>query len=264
MHVLALVDGGRLTAAVLAAARTVGGVLAMPVRAVHVGPVDDGIAVAAAAASVPLRFLDGEPVDILLTIVADDDVALVVLGARDRREDDRPAGHVAEALLTCIDKPVLVVGPRCVPAGLNRFERLLVPLDGSQTAATAVQDVADLFGSRGVDIVALHVFDTDTVPAFFDQPQHAYLEFIEAFLGRHRLHASARLALRSGDADRAVLNAIDAEAADVVAVGWAQRLQPGRARVIRSLLVDSPIPVLLLPNVGSASRARQVRTAVQS
>lgn len=247
MPVLALIDDTPLSRLVLTASGTVASLLAEPVVAVHAGPASPALTEAATAAGVELRLLDGAPIPALRRAAEADDVAFVVLGVRQHPHDPRPAGHVAEALLTCLSKPVLLVGPHCQPAALEKFGRLLVPLDGTEAAASAVREAVDLFGQSGVDIVALHVFDRDTVPAFFDQPQHGYPEFVAGFLDRHPLHPSARLALGCGDAGLEVMHAVVAEAADLIVLGWSQQLQPGRARVIRRLLADSPVPFLMLP-----------------
>jgi hypothetical protein len=49
------------------------------------------------------------------------------------------------------------------------------------------------------------------------------------------------------------MRAVAAEAADIVALGWSQQLQPGRARVIRRLLADSDIPILMLPTAANGT-----------
>lgn len=254
-HVLALVDETPIAGCVLTAAKAIADLLAIPVVAAHAGLEDPTIARATGKAGLGLTVLAGDPVPTLRKAAEAGDVELVVLGARQHTADPRPAGHVAQALLVRVNKPLLVVGPRCRVSALERFGRLLVPLDGTDAATAAVRRTVDLFGRSGLDIVALHVFDPDTVPAFFDQPQHGYREFIARFLDRHLLHPSARLTLGSGDPGLGVIRAVTAEAADIVALGWSQQLQAGRARVIRRLLADSDIPILMLPT--SACRPRR-------
>ena len=68
--------------------------------------------------------------------------------------------------------PLVVVPPvprDPPPAGLHR---VLVPLDGTPTAAQAVQQATGWFASSGVEVVALHVFDATTVPRFWDRSQY--------------------------------------------------------------------------------------------
>ena len=39
----------------------------------------------------------------------------------------------------------------------------------------------------------------------------------------------------------------EAEGADVIALGWSQRLDPGRARTVRRAVLDAVVPVMLVP-----------------
>jgi hypothetical protein len=67
-------------------------------------------------------------------------------------------------------KPLVVVPPvprDPPPAGVHR---VLVPLDGTASAAQAVQPATELFAGSGVEILALHVFDATRVPRFWDRP----------------------------------------------------------------------------------------------
>ena len=248
MRILALIDETPLAGAVITAARALGSLLALPVAAVHVRESEGGARRAlSAAGDVPVDMLDGEPLDRLLEAVEAADVRVGVLGARHDATDPRPAGHAATKLLSDTSKPLLVVGPACRIPPAGRFGRVLVPLDGTAESTAAVAAAMELFGREGLEIVAFHVFDRDTVPAFFDQPQHGYPEFISAFLARHCAQPATRLAFGSGEAGPAIVRAAAGGTVDLVALAWSQRMLPGRASVIRPLLVDSPIPLLLVP-----------------
>jgi nucleotide-binding universal stress UspA family protein len=58
-----------------------------------------------------------------------------------------------------------------------------------------------------------------------------------------------RLALRVGNPDEAILDTAEATAPDLVVLGWNQRLAPGRAAVVRTLLERGRFPLLLIPTV---------------
>ena len=57
----------------------------------------------------------------------------------------------------------------------------------------------------------------------------------------------ARLELRSGAAAEHVVKVAGAEQADVIALAWSQRLEPGRALVVRRAVLDTGMPVMLVP-----------------
>ena len=108
-------------------------------------------------------------------------------------------------------------------------------------------DAAEQFARAGVDLVALHVFDAETVPRFWDQAAHARRAWAEEFLARYCAQPGARLELRTGVAGERVLDVAEAEGADMIALGWSQQLDPGRARTVRRAVLDAVVPVMLVP-----------------
>ena len=56
-----------------------------------------------------------------------------------------------------------------------------------------------------------------------------------------------RLELRTGVAGERVLDVAEAEGADMIALGWSQQLDPGRARTVRRAVLDAVVPVMLVP-----------------
>jgi nucleotide-binding universal stress UspA family protein len=153
---------------------------------------------------------------------------------------------VIDVIRQCPKPIVLVpVDPRATAP--EQISRMLVPLDGTVESAETVAETVELFAVSGADIVVLHVFDETTVPKFWDQAVHARRSWDEEFLARYCHHPDARLELRTGSPGAKILDVAATEHADLIALGWAQDLSPGRARTIRSAVAQSSTPILLLP-----------------
>ncbi|GAB0105096.1 hypothetical protein JMUB6875_40740 [Nocardia sp. JMUB6875] len=144
--------------------------------------------------------------------------------------------------------PLVVVPPET--AGDYTLERVLVPLDGTEEAVHAIAETVGMFCAAGIEIAVLHVFDRDTAPAHWDQAAHARPAWEQGFHARFcapYLPESCRtLTLRSGAPGEHILD-VAAGHADLIVLGWSQRLLPDRARVVRHLLAAAPVPVLLTP-----------------
>jgi hypothetical protein len=143
-------------------------------------------------------------------------------------------------------KPVMLVpaGARQLP---RRIRRVLLPLDGTARSAAAVAETAERFARSGAELVVLHVFDAETVPKFWNQHAHADQAWEQEFLARYCALPGARLELRSGAAAEYVVKVAGAEQADVIALAWSQRLEPGRAAAVRRTILDAEVPVMLVP-----------------
>jgi nucleotide-binding universal stress UspA family protein len=249
MKVLAAVDNSAAARPVLVAARAVGRLLGVDVEAVHVRT--DGERVARSesdAARVSLRIEDGDAVERLRVAADDDEVLAVVVGARGMRPVARPAGSTALAIITATLKPVVVVPPHAtVP---DRFRRLLLPLAGTWETSAAPQTLLGRVGEEEVDVVCLHV--RDTVPAFADQPKYEAEAWADEFLARYWAGPGVpRLETRVGLAHESVLAVTEEFGADLIVLGWAQKLAPGRAAVVREVLERGSRPVALVPLVGA-------------
>ena len=247
--VLAAVDQSPTCDAVLAAARGFGDLLGATVEVVHVREAGQEVPRTAVEASgYSLRELEGDPAPVLVAHARRREADLVVVGVRDVADPDRPVGHLAVALVSTLATPVLLVPPpRNGHRVLRTFERVLVPLEGSEPSAIAVADALAHFTEAGLEIVVLHVFDADTVPRFWDAAGHAEESFTASFSSRWCHEHDVDLHLRRGEAPDAVVEIAAAEHVDLVALGWSQDLTPGHAAVVRAALADCGVPVLLVP-----------------
>lgn len=142
-------------------------------------------------------------------------------------------------------KPVVLVRADARP---DAIERVLVPLDGTEEAAHAVAETMRLLCAGGVEIVVLHVFDPETVPAHWDQSAHAReaweREFVARYCTPYLPGPCAPVTLRSGTPGETIVGS--AERVDLIVLGWSQRLEPGHARTVRTAVAAAPVPVMLV------------------
>lgn len=139
-------------------------------------------------------------------------------------------------------------------------KRILVPLDGSESAEAAAILAADLARGSGGDVRLLQVHpvpehrvsNTGRVVAYADQEMDRlnaegrdYLETVEARLGP----VPAQSVVRFGEPAREILVEAEAFDADLIVLtasrrGWLERLTGGGLG--QKLLHTSPVPVVLV------------------
>jgi nucleotide-binding universal stress UspA family protein len=249
-RVLAAIDTTPAAVSVLSVAAALAEVLGSDVDAIHVreGPWR-AVRDAADAAGVPLTVLSGVAPERLSGELRKPDVEAIVVGARavatGTRATRRVTGHVATHVATSTRHPVVVVPPACVHP--FRLDRVLVPLEAVVATTTALRSFLGALADGGVEIVALHVLEPHALPPVTDQPHHEVDAFADEFLRRFGHRPDTRLELRTGDPATHVLAVAREIGADGIILGWNQRLDVGRASIVRSVLDESPIPVILLP-----------------
>lgn len=262
MRVLAALSDSETGDAVLAVAQALAPRLGAQVEAVHIAERPDGDVAqemaTRARVSMATVVTDAPPPAALASLLSDDDVVLMVLGARDEVSEDRAAGHVALGVSAVAGKPVVLVPP-LQPDVIPALERLLVPLDGAAETTEAMRRAMKLFGGSDVEVVGLHVFQEDTVPRFWDKPEHEEAVWGDEFAARNVVAPGARLELRLGSPAEAVINLTDHESPGLIALAWSQQVAPGRAEVVSEVLRRCRVPVLLVPVASD-----RVRTFVPS
>jgi nucleotide-binding universal stress UspA family protein len=259
-RVLAALDSSLAARPVLAVANNLARLMDADVDAVHVH-VDGTRTVAAAtdAAHVPLRVVEGPVVETLTAEAGARDVAALVIGARGT-PGGKPLGDTAIAIAVSLAKPVVIVPPDGSPRPLRR---LLVPLEGTRATTRAPRWVVELAQEAALEVIVLHVHDEASLPSFTDQPQHESEAWSREFLTRFCPAGieNVRLAVRVGRTDEEVLAAVGDLEADMVALGWAQQLVPGRAPVVRALLEHGRVPVILMPVHAGDEAREEARTS---
>jgi nucleotide-binding universal stress UspA family protein len=248
--VIAAVDGSAADRAVLSSAREVARVFGASVQALHVGEgKGKGARAAAEAVGVELRVLAGPVAESLAGASREADVVAMVMGARATPFGPRPAGHVALAVATTADCPLVVVPPDCPEP--FQLRRILVPLEADVRTAEAVRQTLRRAAEGGLDVVVLHVMGAEALPMFSDQPQYESEAWLREFRLRYLPRASEiSVGVRAGGPADEVLAAMAELEVDMVVLAWNQRLAPGRALLVRSILERAAVPVLLLPVAG--------------
>lgn len=254
MKVIAAITDDSAAPAVLASATAIAGLFSASVEALHAGEPNAAVARAARTAGLALRLLAGAAVEAIAEAAAAEDVAAVVIGARGAAAGKRPAGSTATALISRLEKPVVVVPPNA--ALERRIESVLVPLDGTAANAAALQKIVELALSAELRIVVAHVHPERSLPAFSDHLPHEVRAWREEFIASHLPAAiDATLELRVGEPHEHLLDILRRSRCDLVALGWSQDLTGEHAAVVRRMLADSPVPVLLTPADRRPARA---------
>lgn len=249
MKVLAALDQTAAAGPVLAAAHEIAQMFAADVAAVHV--VQDGVQQVrdlAAHHGVPLEELEGSPGRRLAQALEDDAAAVaLVVGTRCLPQGGREIGSTALEVMTTARKSVFAIPPELATG--FAIHRVLVPLEGSLPTSYAPYEALDAPGAEHVEVVILHVLDTDAVPAFSDQPQHEWEAYGREFLARYSLwpFEHVRFETRVGRPNQHILPVAQEMDCDLIALAWAQELAPGRARIVRETLRHGRIPILLVP-----------------
>jgi nucleotide-binding universal stress UspA family protein len=217
-------------------------------RAVHVtGAVASCPPLGVDVGGTELMLVEGDPAAEIERVARDPSIGIVVVGARGDRAGPRPAGHVTVAVAERAGKPVVVV-PAGPERGLARLERVLIPLEGTTDSSSAIVDVLAQLSEAGAVLIALHVFDTGTVPRFWDDPAHRGATYAEGFGTRWWPIADrVDVLLRRGEPGSTVVDVARSEDVDLIVLGWAQDLTLGHAAVVRAALDDAHVPVLLVP-----------------
>ncbi|GAB3244383.1 universal stress protein [Nocardioides dilutus] len=174
--------------------------------------------------------------DEIVAALAQDDVAAGALGVE--------GSNLCWDVACRVSAPLLVVPPGCERTA-ERIKRVLLPLDGTAETAASVAGTAQCAIDAGAEVVAMHVFDAGTVPAFWDQAAHSGKEWQQEFV-RRQLPTAVKLDLLRGRTPDEMLREAGRTGADLIVIGWKQDLALGRAATVRRLLTDAKVPVLLI------------------
>lgn len=257
--ILVALDNSPTGKAVVETANALATLLEADVEALHVQV--NGAQTArhtAEAAAIPLRTVAGPVVDRLVEAGEDEDVVALVIGARGTHAARRPFGSTAASVATRLLKPVLIVPPNGDPPA--RLRRVLVPLEGTPATSLAPRALFTLAGGTELDVLALHIHEQDSIPAFTDQPQHEQRSWTREFLHRYCQWelGTIRLETRVGRSGELIPRMAEEFDCDLIALGWSQQLSAGHAPVVRETLERSRLPVLLIPVQLAANRDPRV------
>jgi nucleotide-binding universal stress UspA family protein len=237
-RVIAFVDESTCAGDVLATADGLGRLLSASVDVVTVRPEDD----TGWGGTRRARVVVGPVHDVLVAELNAEDVLAGVVGSRATDLPHRRVGHVAERLVTVATRPLLVVPPGA--GALSARPRLLVPLDGTTRTAKAVAPVVDLLRSTAVEVVTMHVFDPESLPALVSSPEDRRT-IADEFDAIHCGGRSDSIELRVGVPESHIPDVAEQLGADAIVLAWEQSLAPGHAAVVRRLL-DADVRLILV------------------
>jgi nucleotide-binding universal stress UspA family protein len=245
-RVLAAIDNSAASRPVLEMAVAFAPLLRATVEAVHV--TEDGARTALASAErlhLPLRLIDGDPLEAILKLAAADDVVAIAVGARGRPRRQSRTGHVAGALADRTDTPVLVVPPETqAPSGVHN---VLLAMEGTPTMRRSAKRAIELASGAGLKLTVIHVTDEASIPAFTDEIQHETEAYAKEFLARYDGGALPdQMEFRTGVPVEEIVAAVDSMAPEILVVGWPQSQDRDRGVVAHELLERIRIPLLLI------------------
>jgi nucleotide-binding universal stress UspA family protein len=139
------------------------------------------------------------------------------------------------------------------------LRRVLVPLDGTPEATAAVRGAVGIAKATGSRLLLLHIIDArpgtaraPASPSYLDQGPYEMEAWREEFLrGSFAMTRAPRsvqteVALRVGDPGKEIARFAAQRDCDLILAAWSGKLHPGRARVVSTLLQNSPCPLLFL------------------
>lgn len=104
----------------------------------------------------------------ILSYASDNDVDIIILGTHGRRGVRRVLlGSVAEEVLRAADRPVITVRGEQDIEDWQHIERILVPLDFSEHAETALSTAREFAAMYGAKLDLLHIIEDTLHPAFY-------------------------------------------------------------------------------------------------
>lgn len=246
--ILAALDNSLAGKALLAAARTLAALLDAEVQAMHVKTDGDRTARSTAeAAGIPFQAIRGPIVERLVEAGGASDIVALAIGARGTPSARRPLGGTASAVASALPKPVMIVPPDADPPAA--FRRILVPIEGLVSHTLAPRWLFEPARDAGIDVLALHIHDAESIPSFTDQPQHEQPAWAAEFVRRFCRWGidEVRLEIRVGRVGELIPIVATETDCDLIALGWSQQLASARAAVVRETLERAPLPILLVP-----------------
>jgi nucleotide-binding universal stress UspA family protein len=254
MTLLIAVADARADRELVAAARGLAAAAGWDARAVHVRETGGAGVGSADLEDLELIDLDGDAAVQIAGLVGRAEVDAVAVGLRTVAGPG--LGHVTKALLRDFGAPLFLVRPGMSP--LTSLRRLLVPLEGSPSASSAMLRADEVLCARGREIVMLHVVTSDTpgeagsmpAPRMVDQEHYEWFDWKEEFAmrfsqcpegGRHRV------SVRVGKPAPVIVEEARAVAAELIVLSWNGSFAGGSGAVVRELLETATCPLLLVP-----------------
>jgi nucleotide-binding universal stress UspA family protein len=207
----------------------------------------------------------GMPAERLVAYVEDRDVDLVVMGTHGRRGIRRMLlGSVTEEVVRKASCPVLTVRTDAPDAPRKAVRRILVPVDFSDAAETAVAHANEIAQTYGAEIDLLHVIEEVVYPSAYgvEMPpisSDAVGARVEESLGtiaRDEIgHEHVQISATIGYAPLSILDYVEENDVDLVVIATHGRTGLDRVllgSVTERVLRQSPVPVFVVPPDGKS------------
>lgn len=283
--VLVALDGSAAAASAIPAAQRLAQQLEMPLHLLYVATsaAKPGQAMRLdldlrpmALPGVEMEVRVGDPATEILKAIESPNTYLTVLTTHGRViEGGRHLGHVAEHVIAQTMRPILLIRPEAAVAASTAIEarRFLLPLDGSVATSRALGRITDIVQRLGGSFDALFVADPMHIapaapgswepgnlgiPLYVDQLHHEWPAWmhevrhhLSACTARYplgvpvRVHVAGVASVADGTIAAVVLKFVADHGADVIVLVRRSRFERGRAEILRSLLDQTPCPVLL-------------------
>jgi nucleotide-binding universal stress UspA family protein len=186
--------------------------------------------------------------------------AFLIVGADPTGCDKLGVGSVAERAIEESSVPVLVVRPGVTA----KLERILVPLDGTPSTASALEPASELARAAGASLDIVLVGEAQhplaeaehgamAPPQYVDQPHHEWPafsgEFVERFmhtLGHCPSDVPMRFFLGAGDPGEEILRYAGTLGSDLAVLVWHGLASARHGAIFQSVVRRASCPVLIL------------------
>ncbi|MHB8859610.1 MAG: universal stress protein [Thermoleophilia bacterium] len=209
-----------------------------------------------------LHQIPGEVVETLVEFTARENARLIVMSSHGTTYDEGALmGHIALGIIQNSECPVMVVRPDMphVPDPYWRPQKMLIPLNGSPSAAAVMDEALELAEILQCDVEIIHVavlgekrpqeVGSYATPRYIDYAHHEWSAWADEFMARFARQpptVNIRLLHRQGvPADEMLRLAVES-GDDLVLLGWQGRLEKDRAMTIKQLLKKTESPIILI------------------
>jgi len=201
----------------------------------------------------------GDPVERIVAFTEAHPTAFVIVGAESAPHDGLGIGELAARTIERSHSPVIVVRPEETVS----LARILVPLDGTPSTASALGPAGDLARRAGASLDIVLVGEAQhgpqvepgamAAPQYVDQPHHEWpafsAEFVQRFLntiGHCPEAVPTRFFLGAGEPAVEILRFASLLGADLAVLVWHGLASEEHGAVFQHVLRHATCPVLVL------------------
>jgi nucleotide-binding universal stress UspA family protein len=176
----------------------------------------------------------GSPHEAIISYASENDIDLIIMGTHGRRGLSRVLlGSVTERVIRLSNDPVIAVPPHAIGRERERYERILIPTDGSPGATAAVEHGMSIADRLDASVRVLCVIDGETgLPPIGDKLRDKAVEVVEDVAEQaSERDVSMTTHVQPGIPHEVINNFVSAHGIDLVTMGT-----HGRSGIRRHLL----------------------------